>query len=354
MKSSRLLNPHVTRLCSSVGQLITSIKHSYSTMECSVCVENKKPREMATRVTPTCEHKPTVCKECLQGWLASSIATALVCPDCSEPLGWADAKRHLSKRAFARYDDLLLRTALSQIPDFQYCLSPKCTSGQIRDDKSPRFDCVACGNMYCVHHQVPWHTGRTCEQYDHQHRKHRRAEVASGNEIHRTTRACPGCSRRVSKISGCNHMTCKSPLAAVPKPQQQHNTTTASHNTPTTNTPLGICGQQWCYGCLAPYDGHRSCFHGPDCSDASRARGGLPVDPPPPAAVTVRRELPVDPPPPAARHHHDQPYQYLGTPPAPLRIVRGRLVPHLPRLVIPQRIGPAIAAVGCPPPPPCT
>ena len=95
-----------------------------TTEQCSTCIEDKKLGEMATRVTSSCQHKPSVCKDCLQSWLQTSVESGMwekpKCPDCSEVLEWQDVKRHASKETFTRYDDLLLRGALTAEPNFQY------------------------------------------------------------------------------------------------------------------------------------------------------------------------------------------------------------------------------------------
>lgn len=232
------------------------------TEQCSTCIEDKKPGEMATRITSSCRHKPSVCKDCLQSWLETSVESGKwekpKCPDCSEVLEWQDVKRHASKETFARYDDLLLRGALTAEPNFQYCLSQTCNSGQIYEGKCPRFKCAACKKAYCVEHNVPWHANETCEQYDQRNDKHRKAERASEREVQTTTKACPSCGKRVFKHSGCNHMTCKSCPC------------TSSPNLSLTPTP-GICSHEWCYRCLAPYaytaHGFLFCRHTAECTE---------------------------------------------------------------------------------------
>jgi hypothetical protein len=54
---------------------------------------------------------------------------------------------------------------LSADPDFVYCLSSACSSGQIHigDDI---FTCTACGHKHCVGCKSDWHPGRTCGGID--------------------------------------------------------------------------------------------------------------------------------------------------------------------------------------------
>jgi flagellar biosynthesis GTPase FlhF len=47
-------------------------------------------------------------------------------------------------------------------------MSPVCKSGQIHEgaETSPIMTCNACGFRSCVLHQIPFHEGETCTQYD--------------------------------------------------------------------------------------------------------------------------------------------------------------------------------------------
>jgi hypothetical protein len=186
------------------------------TKTCSACIEDKKVTEMPIRVTRRCKHEPTICKECLQQWLESGVAdgaweTGLKCPDCSELLEHRDVKRYASKEVFERYDNWLLRAALKNFPNFHFCLSPGCKSGQIHHPRSPcpELRCIACNARQCVEHNIPWHSGETCEQFDRRNRQRKRDEKASEEEIKKTTKTCPKCHKAVHKYTGCNHITCK-------------------------------------------------------------------------------------------------------------------------------------------------
>jgi hypothetical protein len=63
---------------------------------------------------------------------------------------------------------MALVSALGAENDYQWCMSPACKSGQIHDDAEagPIMTCNHCGFRSCVLHQVPFHEGETCSQYD--------------------------------------------------------------------------------------------------------------------------------------------------------------------------------------------
>ncbi|KAK4235516.1 hypothetical protein C8A03DRAFT_36627 [Achaetomium macrosporum] len=221
------------------------------TEACIVCAEAKKLSDMPIKITPHCKHRPKTCKECLKHWidtrLGDGMSDKVTCPECSLPLGWHDVKRAAFKATLARYDRQLLHKALRRLEDFHYCLSPRCQSGQIHDAKCPEFRCGACAARQCVRHNLPWHEGETCEQYNKRNPKRAQAEKASKAEIQTSTRTCPECGRVVYKSSGCNHITC-------------------------------VCGHEWCYLCLATYaedpvDHMPLDFHTPDCPDAAGMQG---------------------------------------------------------------------------------
>ena len=63
---------------------------------------------------------------------------------------------------------MALVSALGAERNYQWCMSPACKSGQIHEDAEagPIMTCNHCGFRSCVLHQVPFHEGETCSQYD--------------------------------------------------------------------------------------------------------------------------------------------------------------------------------------------
>lgn len=114
---------------------------------------------------------------------------------------------------YSRYETLQLRSTLSEITDFCWCLNPSCDSGQIHPQGSPNhiLTCTSCNYKACTVHNIQWHEGETCEQYDYRvsGRKSRRDERATERVIQQTTKPCPNCKANIEKIAGCDHMTCE-------------------------------------------------------------------------------------------------------------------------------------------------
>lgn len=105
---------------------------------------------------------------------------------------------------------------MSKIAGFKACIAPGCKSGQIHLEgkAQPIMTCNACGHRTCFVHEVEWHAGMTCAEWDESDglAQMRRAEQAKNEEyLAASTKPCPNpaCARPTEKNGGCQHMTCK-------------------------------------------------------------------------------------------------------------------------------------------------
>lgn len=73
---------------------------------CVTCFISKPLPEFPANVAGTCQHKPSVCFECVERMFKYLIAAAdlkkITCPECFQPLTKDDVKRFLSKEQFER------------------------------------------------------------------------------------------------------------------------------------------------------------------------------------------------------------------------------------------------------------
>jgi len=103
--------------------------------------------------------------------------------------------------------------AFRNLPNFTMCLGPGCESGQIHEggDDQPIMTCSICRFKTCFIHKMSWHSEQTCNQYDEERKDRIEQETASANLIAETTKICPNpaCGHGITKIGGCDHMTCK-------------------------------------------------------------------------------------------------------------------------------------------------
>jgi len=102
--------------------------------------------------------------------------------------------------------------ALQGVPNFCMCLGPGCESGQVHvsGNRQPIMTCNVCGFKTCFTHQMPWHEGMTCADYDWIGARQNEENDASLTLIRNVGMICPSCSAPGIKVSGCDHMTCKS------------------------------------------------------------------------------------------------------------------------------------------------
>ncbi|KAI1136910.1 hypothetical protein F5Y05DRAFT_90380 [Hypoxylon sp. FL0543] len=256
--------------------------------ECIVCSDEKRVSEMPNkrRITASCEHDSNMCKECVGNWIASSMDSVawdrLKCPECPQLLKYENVRAFATREVFERYDTLAVKALLSSIPEFLWCFNPRCNSGQIHPTGCSRAKCHACKRYLCVRHNVPWHKGETCEEYERRTRRQRRNDKASEEHVKEIAKPCPGCKKNVHKYSGCDHVTC-------------------------------ICGHEWCWLCFGRYyrDEHDflQCHHTRECryhDNPPNYEGGRAFMP----FLNIPRGPRPPPPPPA----------FPGGPPRPRRV----------------------------------
>ncbi|CAG8441738.1 5799_t:CDS:2 [Dentiscutata heterogama] len=181
--------------------------------ECNICY-NDVPVVDFMRTSTKCNHR--ICRECLNKnintQLNSKGNTEIKClkSNCEVLMDYEDMKRVASEDLFERYEYLCLRQAIRKMPDFRWCSNPECGSGQehFERDKAPIMVCIECEKMTCYKHEVPWHEGRTCAEYDIEKGT---PEGATSYAIERDTKPCPKCKVRIYKTGGCTHMKCTNP-----------------------------------------------------------------------------------------------------------------------------------------------
>src|ERR1700712_1355798 len=111
--------------------------------------------------------------------------------------------------------------AFGNLPNFTMCLGPSCELGQIHEggDDQLIMTCTICRFKTCFTHKMPWHSEQTCNQYDEERKERMEQEAASAKLIAETAKICPNpaCGHGITKIEGCDHMTCKfsTPLTKI-------------------------------------------------------------------------------------------------------------------------------------------
>jgi len=175
--------------------------------------------------TCSAAHSLDICRTCLSRHLDALLESqgrsgsdALTCPSpgCGHAYSNEELQVLASPETFAKYDKLRLLGHLATLPDFRWCLRQGCNNGQVYDFTALRnalgthyrVYCDACGFSMCFRHQVPWHAGQTCLEYEEA--KGDPDFSATREWLRNNTKSCPGmCGASVEKNEGCFHMTCQ-------------------------------------------------------------------------------------------------------------------------------------------------
>ncbi|THZ09928.1 hypothetical protein D6C95_00928 [Aureobasidium pullulans] len=105
-------------------------------------------------------------------------------------LGYEEVKNMTNAENFTKYDEAAFRAAVSADPEFRYCMSTTCKSGQCHPAgiDEPIFCCRECGHRHYASCEANWHEGLTCAQYQHslqraQEEEEAQQEVARSSTI---------------------------------------------------------------------------------------------------------------------------------------------------------------------------
>lgn len=177
--------------------------------ECIVCLNKMKYHyRPAGRITAACTHEPNICTACLAEQLASESGTHK-CAECTAVMTISDVARLGFKALADEYNHQALLAYVRDVPEFRWCLRSGCGSGQIHECGAlqPIVTCVKCKHKTCYTHQVKWHEGWTCAQYEaNRPIKKRDEEKKSLKWIQDNTKKCPNCVKSIEKSGGCSHM----------------------------------------------------------------------------------------------------------------------------------------------------
>ncbi len=198
---------------------------------CSICDEHKQHDDYlpSSEFPTTCtKHGPDICRNCMSNSLTEAIKNKPLdrvgCPECAAAWDRDLLKRLASKEDFDRYEKKEVLKELQAMAGFQRCLLPGCEAGQFHEKESnePIFTCHECRFKSCYVHQVPWHEGMTCEEYDKPRDMDEKTRIRIAaeeaefeQEWGRHSKSCPNpvCKALIYKDEGCNHMLCE--LAAL-------------------------------------------------------------------------------------------------------------------------------------------
>ncbi|KAK3689577.1 hypothetical protein B0T22DRAFT_514155, partial [Podospora appendiculata] len=175
------------------------------------------------KMAEACGHVMDFCNDCVANSIKAQIETfglvvteRISCPSegCSRKLSYDEVKLYANKESAERYDRYLLLKSLSQLPNFRWCGRAECENGEVYEEKDTEVTCGACGYRMCYKHQMPWHEGLSCEEYESVKEFGDPLFQATQNWISENSKPCPGknCGALIEKGGGCFHMTCSACL----------------------------------------------------------------------------------------------------------------------------------------------
>ncbi|XP_070165552.1 E3 ubiquitin-protein ligase RNF14-like isoform X2 [Polyergus mexicanus] len=201
---------------------------------CYICFEEY--RGLHCIELKNCGH--VYCKDCIEEHIRIKInehVKIIPCPtlDCSFEINDNDIKT-LCPSLFSRYEELLLRITLNTMDDVIYCPRISCQNPMIKDPSDTAPICPVCNYCFCIYCYKLYHGAAPCEiasddikklinDYKNSddkkkkllERKYGRRQIQLVEETLTTeylqdnTKSCPKCHSLISKIEGCNKMTCK-------------------------------------------------------------------------------------------------------------------------------------------------
>jgi hypothetical protein len=122
-----------------------------------------------------------------------------------------DISTDMTDQGRSRYEQACVKATLAADPDFRYCFSTTCESGQLHPGgaNEPIFRFQECGHKHCVACQANWHQDQTCEEFQPTLQRWNAENEQSQQEVEKTSKPCPKCSVPIQKNHGCDHMTCQ-------------------------------------------------------------------------------------------------------------------------------------------------
>jgi IBR domain, a half RING-finger domain len=184
------------------------------TKECVICVENK-PLYRNFPAFTSCSHDPGTCSSCVAKQtvtlLEASSGTgwsSCRCPQCDAPIPTEELQNTLPRALVKEMRGLVDKALQSTDDSWRWCLATGCGHGGLQNGLNEMIRCRKCDYRMCFKHQVPWHTGYSCQEYETSHPE---AAVTKTNEemIRKMSKPCPGCGIAVQKDGGCNNMSCE-------------------------------------------------------------------------------------------------------------------------------------------------
>ncbi|KAF7908813.1 hypothetical protein EAE99_011683 [Botrytis elliptica] len=165
--------------------------------DCEVCLRALPPESFPQQDIGTkCEHKTHICASCLEQAVVANVESNswdnIPCPysSCERMLEPSIVRKYLKEQPLENYNNCIEKLEIRNLPNFRWCLNPKCVSGQVHSEgpKYLRVICHACQSESCFLHQIPRVEGKKCMACENDVSQHEGRAKAL-----RITKPCPRC-----------------------------------------------------------------------------------------------------------------------------------------------------------------
>lgn len=201
---------------------------------CQICFDDKPGSQCMEFMG--CGH--IFCRECVATFFEVTIKDGnvhgLICPEkgCKSEALQSQISELVSPELFARYDELLLNSALDEMEDIVYCPRKTCQYPVTYEREEQMARCAHCSYTFCTLCRMTYHGVERCRlknssgliaEYEAATKERKLfLEKKYGSKtirdmietsyseqwIRGNSKACPHCSAAIEKSDGCNKMIC--------------------------------------------------------------------------------------------------------------------------------------------------
>ncbi|XP_078435775.1 E3 ubiquitin-protein ligase RSL1-like [Wolffia australiana] len=187
---------------------------------CPICLERKPMSDSFKSLKNSCDH--SFCESCVVGFVKAQIEQSIFSIGCPNPdclAGKLEIENFhglIPETLLRKWGMGLCESALSFQVKF-YCPFPDCSALLINegdDEGRPLTEalCLHCMRVCCAQCRVPWHVGKSCEEFKREEGERReRGEDEKVVELARSRKwqRCPKCGIIVERIDGCLFIRCR-------------------------------------------------------------------------------------------------------------------------------------------------
>ncbi|KAK5165585.1 uncharacterized protein LTR77_009114 [Saxophila tyrrhenica] len=197
------------------------LKKQRRSIECAICCSDLKMDKFPVlRHEGSVADEQSVCFTCWEKHISSTLLAkgwdVVKCLECDKLLDEVEIKKLASVETWL---DKAAKAYREGDEEFRACPSASCSWGCFffTNEDGNIFACQLCKYRWCVVCEVPMHEDQTCSAYQARvarEEKARREELAVQNTaseklVGKSSKACPGCTARIEKISWCDHVRCR-------------------------------------------------------------------------------------------------------------------------------------------------